>query len=105
MESPLYTYPSLLAPPRARASKELLLFAPSTELLLYIELTPWKLMPPAVPSDVSPGVSNTNCSQRRELIGRLLTKFSLTFCDCSVFSVSSRGVSAVTVTRDCVSAY
>ena len=62
---------------------------------------PWKLMPPLTPSGLTPGVSRANCSQRRELTGRLLTSASLTFCDCSVFSVSRRGISVVTVTNVC----
>ena len=61
---------------------------------------PWKLMPPEVPSGLTPGVSSVNCSQRRELTGRFPTMFSLMFCAGWVLSVSSNGTSVVTVTSD-----
>ena len=62
---------------------------------------PRKLLSPLVPSVVTAGVSSTKFSQRRATSGNPLTSSWLTSCDCSVFSVSSTGASAVTVIEVC----
>ncbi len=86
--------------PSAWPKNVLSLFAPSITTLLSVPRWPAKLMSPRRGSLVTPGVVRTKSMKLRPFVGRFWMYVSLTAEPCSVFVVSTTGVSSVTVTVD-----